>query len=126
MTASFARPSSSVFREAGARAPCPRAAAAGGRHRGTVRRERRIASRPAADPAAHPPSSDRLLLPAPDELIQGHVVDLDHLVPHTGDIPVRPSHAAADALDEDLVVLADEVDRTVPDREGRDLTAVLD
>src|SRR5439155_5124735 len=36
------------------------------------------------------------------------------------------THAAADSFDEDLVVLVDEVDRAVADREGCDLPAVLD
>src|SRR3990172_9223139 len=92
---------------------------------------------PAASPArAHPgcrasppvplPSPHRLLLPPANELVEGDVVHLDDLVPDAGDVPVRPAHAAADPLDEDLVVLVDEVDRTVADGERGDLTAVLD
>src|SRR5439155_620215 len=70
-------------------------------------------------------SPDGLLLPSLHELVQGDVVHLDHLVPDSGDVPVRPAHPPADALHEDLVVLVDEVDRAVPDRECGDLPAVL-
>src|SRR6266550_7231164 len=66
------------------------------------------------------------LFPAADELVEAHAVDLDHLVPHAGDVPVRTAHAASDPFDEDLVVLVDEVDRTVADGEGGHLSAVLD
>src|SRR5207249_8637332 len=61
------------------------------------------------------------LLAAPDELVQAHAVDLDDLVSHARDVAVRPAHAAADPFDEDLIVLVDEVDRAVADREGRHL-----
>src|SRR3990170_649596 len=92
---------------------------------------------PAASPArAHPgcrasppvplPSPHRLLLPPANELVEGDVVHLDYLVPDAGDAPVRPAHAAADPLHEDLVVLVDEVDRAVADCERGDLPAVLD
>src|SRR5207247_1715736 len=54
-----------------------------------------------------------LLFPAADEFVEAHAVDLDHLVPHAGDVPVRPTHTAPDPFDEDLVVLVDEVDRSV-------------
>src|SRR5206468_10648307 len=66
------------------------------------------------------------LLAAPDELVQAHAVHLDDLVSDARDVSVRPAHAAADPLDEDLIVLVDEVDRAVADREGRHLPAVLD
>src|SRR5438309_11497801 len=66
-----------------------------------------------------------LLFPAADEFVEAHAVDLDHLVPHAGDVPVRAAHAASDPFDEDLVVLVDEVDRTVADGTGGHLTAVL-
>src|SRR5207245_4044993 len=70
-------------------------------------------------------SPDGLLFPALHELLQGDVVHLDDLVPDPGDVPVRPSHPPADPLHEDLVVLVDEVDRAVPDRERGDLPPVL-
>src|SRR5207253_5003434 len=67
-----------------------------------------------------------LLFPAADELVEAHPVDLDHLVPHAGDVPVRTAHSASDPFDEDLVVLVDEVDRPVADGERGHLSAVLD
>src|SRR5438309_6864701 len=67
-----------------------------------------------------------LLFPAADELVEAHAVHLDHLVPHAGGVPVRPAHAAPDSFDEDLVVLVDEVDRSVADGKGGHLSAVLD
>src|SRR5881398_685764 len=66
------------------------------------------------------------LFPAPDQLVEADAVDLDHLVSDAGDVSIRTAHPAADALDEDLVVFVDEVDRAVADREGRHLAAVLD
>src|SRR2546429_7236351 len=66
------------------------------------------------------------LFPAPDQLVEADAVDLDHLVSDAGDVSIRTAHPAADALDEDLVVFVDEVDRAVADREGGDLSAVLD
>src|SRR2546422_4190776 len=68
----------------------------------------------------------RFLLAAPDELVQAHAVHLDDLVSDARDVSVRPAHAAADPLNEDLIVLVDEVDRAVADREGRHLPSVLD
>src|SRR3990172_4496931 len=68
----------------------------------------------------------RLLLAPAHELVQGDVVDLDHLVADAGDVPVRAAHAPADPLDEDLVVLVDEVDRPLADGERGDLPPVLD
>src|SRR3989454_7673178 len=56
-----------------------------------------------------------LLFPAADEFVEAHPVDLDHLVPHAGDVPIRPAHAASDPFDEDLVVFVDEVNRPVAD-----------
>src|SRR2546425_2761648 len=70
-------------------------------------------------------SPDGLLLPALHELLQGDVVHLDDLVLDPGDVPVRPAHPTADPLHEDLVVLVDEVDRAVPDRERGDLPPIL-
>src|SRR5205809_4247870 len=67
-----------------------------------------------------------LLFPAADEFVEAHAVDLDHLVPHAGDVPVRPTHTAPDPFDEDLVVLVDEVDRSVADSKGGHLSTVLD
>src|SRR2546430_3930862 len=67
-----------------------------------------------------------LLFPAADEFVEAHAVDLDHLVPHAGDVPVRPTHTAPDPFDEDLVVLVDEVDRSVADGKGGHLSTVLD
>src|SRR2546428_12548981 len=67
-----------------------------------------------------------LLFPAADELVEAHAVDLDHLVPHAGDVPIRPAHAASDSFDEDLVVLVDEVDRSVAYGERGHLSTVLD
>ena len=71
-------------------------------------------------------SPHRLLLASPDELVQGHVVDLDDLVTHARDVTVGTAHPAADAFDQHLVVLVDEVDGAVADREGGDLAPVLD
>src|ERR1051325_8229696 len=71
-------------------------------------------------------SPHRLLFLALDELVEGHVVHLDDLEADARDVAVRAAHAAADALDEDLVVLVDEVDRAVAGGERRDLAAVLD
>src|SRR5437773_5652423 len=65
-----------------------------------------------------------LLFPAADEFVEAHAVDLDHLVPHAGDVPVRPTHTAPDPFDEDLVVLVDEVDRSVADSKGGHLSTV--
>src|SRR6266566_758511 len=67
-----------------------------------------------------------LLFAAAHEFVERYPVDLDHFVPHPRDVPVRSAHASADPFDEDLVVLVDEVDRAVADREGCDLPAVLD
>src|SRR5204862_6703190 len=67
-----------------------------------------------------------LLFPAADEFVEAHAVDLDHLVPHAGDVPVRPPHTAPDPFDEDLVVLVDEVERSVADSKGGHLSTVLD
>src|SRR5438046_2329411 len=67
-----------------------------------------------------------LLFPAPDQFVEADAVDLDHLVPDAGDVSIGTAHPAPDALDEDLVVLVDEVDRAVADREGGHLAAVLD
>src|SRR5207237_3790579 len=67
-----------------------------------------------------------LLFPAADEFVAAPVGDLDHLVPHAGDVPVRPTHTAPDPFDEDLVVLVDEVDRSVADSKGGHLSTVLD
>src|SRR5436853_1754290 len=67
-----------------------------------------------------------LLFPAAAEFVEAHAVDLDHLVPHAGDVPVRPTHTAPDPFDEDLVVLVDEVDRSVADSKGGHLSTVLD
>src|SRR3972149_3986045 len=71
-------------------------------------------------------SPDGLLLPPLHELLEGDVVDLDHLVPHAGDVAVRAAHPSADSFDEDLVVLVNEIDRAIAGRERRDLAAVLD
>src|SRR3989454_11450614 len=68
----------------------------------------------------------RFLFAAPDEFVQAHAVHLDDLVSDARDVAVRPAHAATDPLDEDLIVLVDEVDRAVADREGRHLPSVLD
>src|SRR5947208_15175375 len=67
-----------------------------------------------------------LLFPAADELVASHAVDLDPLAPHAADAPVRPTHTAPDPFDEDLVVLVDEVDRSVADSKGGHLSTVLD
>src|SRR2546430_812499 len=68
----------------------------------------------------------RLLFSAPDEFVQAHAVHLNDLVSNARNVAVRPAHAAADPFDEDLIVLVDEVDRAVADREGRHLPSVLD
>src|SRR2546428_657966 len=68
----------------------------------------------------------RFLFAAPDQLVQAHAVHLNDLVPHAGDVPVRPAHAASDPFDQDLVVLVDEVDRAIADGEGGHLPSVLD
>src|SRR6266511_4211910 len=52
-----------------------------------------------------------LLFPAAHEFVERHPVDLDHLVTHARDVPVRSPHPPADPFDEDFVVLVDEVDR---------------
>src|SRR5216110_2023267 len=67
-----------------------------------------------------------LLFPAPDQFVEADAVDLDHLVPDAGDVSIGTAHPAPDALDEDLVVFVDEVDRAVAEREGGHLAAVLD
>src|SRR5580658_10212209 len=71
-------------------------------------------------------SSLRLLLAAPNELVQRDTVHLDDLVPDPGDVPVGPAHPAADAFDEHLVVLIDEIDGAVAHSECGDLASVLD
>src|SRR5712691_8655569 len=58
-----------------------------------------------------------LLFSAADEFVEAHAVDLDYLVPHAGDVPIRPAHAAPDPFDEDLVMFVDEVDRAVANGE---------
>src|SRR6266545_3577767 len=67
-----------------------------------------------------------LLFPPAHEFVERDAVHLDDLVSDAGDVAVRAPHAAADPFDEDLVVLVDEVDRAVADREGRHLPSVLD
>src|SRR6185295_2224118 len=52
-----------------------------------------------------------LFLAPADHFVQRDVVDLDDLETDAGQVAVRAAHAAADALDEDFVVLVDEVDR---------------
>src|SRR5687767_14185659 len=71
-------------------------------------------------------SPHRLLFAAADELVERDAVDLDDLETDAGDVTVGTAHAAADAFDEDLVVLVDEVYRAVAHRERGDLAAVLD
>src|SRR3990172_7408728 len=67
-----------------------------------------------------------LLLAPAHHLVQGDIVDLDDLVAHARQVAVRAARPPADAFDEDLVVLVDEVDRPVAHGESRDLPAVLD
>src|SRR3989304_4140496 len=71
-------------------------------------------------------SPDRLLLPPAHELVQGNLVSLNDLVANPRDDSVRGAPAPADPFDEDLVVFVDEVDRSVADGEGGDLSSVLD
>src|SRR3990172_4706955 len=52
-----------------------------------------------------------LLLAPAHHLVQGDIVDLDDLVAHARRVAVRAARPPADAFDEDLVVLVDEVDR---------------
>src|SRR5512136_387751 len=67
-----------------------------------------------------------LLFSSLHELVQGHVVDLDDLVSHAGDVSVRPAHPASDTLNQNLVVFVNEVDGSITDGESGDLPAVLD
>eukprot|EP00446_Apocalathium_sp_SHHI-4_P086714 CAMPEP_0177471926 /NCGR_PEP_ID=MMETSP0369-20130122/21023_1 /TAXON_ID=447022 ORGANISM="Scrippsiella hangoei-like, Strain SHHI-4" /NCGR_SAMPLE_ID=MMETSP0369 /ASSEMBLY_ACC=CAM_ASM_000364 /LENGTH=119 /DNA_ID=CAMNT_0018946541 /DNA_START=21 /DNA_END=377 /DNA_ORIENTATION=+ len=70
-------------------------------------------------------SGARLLLLLTVEGPEATSGNLDDLEAHTRDVADGVA-AAAEARDEDLVILVDEVQATVPGHEGRDLLAVLD
>src|SRR5437773_10336654 len=56
-----------------------------------------------------------VLFPAADEFVEAHHVDLDYLVRHAVDVPVRPAHTAPDPLDGLLLRLIVEIDCVGPE-----------